>query len=133
MIRTLKEEIQDNGLVIRLDKCGVFYERHSGNRWYKAKPDRLPTIEFNNENVKVLKRDEPYVYLGKPMTVAGETQDEVNQMLDDYHELLVKTELLVAPIAIKLEALEVIALAKIKHHFPNCNITEAQLEEFDNS
>ena len=40
---------------------------------YKAKSDRLPAIKFNNENVKVLKRDEPYVYLGKPMAVAGET------------------------------------------------------------
>ena len=75
IIRTLKEEIQDTGLVIRSDKCGVFYERCSGNRWwYIVKSDRLPTIEFNNENVKVLKRDEPYVYLGKPMTVARETQ-----------------------------------------------------------
>ena len=100
MSRTLKEEIQDTGLVIQLDKCGVFYERYSGNRWYKAKSDRLPSIEFNNENVKVLKRDKPYVYLGKPMTVAEETQDEVNQMLDDYHEFLV----LVAPVAIKLES-----------------------------
>ena len=65
------------------------------------------------------------------MTVAGETQDEVNQMSDDYREIFVKIQLSVAPIAIKLEALEVIALAKIKHHFPNCNITEAQLQEFD--
>ena len=89
IIRTLKEEIQDTGLVIRLDKCGAFYERHSGKRWYKGKSDRLPTIEFNNEIVKVLKRDEPHVYLGKPMTVAGDTQDEVNQVLDDYRELLV--------------------------------------------
>ena len=117
MIRTLKEEIQDTGFVIRSDKCGVFYERRSENRWYKAKSYRLPTIEFNNENVKVLKRDEPYVYLGKPMTVAGETQDEVNQMLDDHRELLVKIELSVAPIVIKLEALEVIALAKISITF----------------
>ena len=109
MIGTSKKEIQDTGLVIRSDNCGVFYERCSGNRWYKAMSDRLPTIEFNNENVKVLKRDEPYVYLGKPMTVAGETQDEVNQMSDDYRELLVKIELSVAAIAIKLEALEVIA------------------------
>ena len=67
MIRSLKEEIQDTGLAIRLDQCGIIYERRSGNRWYKAKSHRLPTIEFNNEIVKVLKRDEPYVYLGKPM------------------------------------------------------------------
>ena len=65
------------------------------------------------------------------MTVAEETQDEVNQMSDDYRKLLVKIELSVAPIAIKLKALEVIALAKIEHHFPNCNITETQMQEFD--
>ena len=52
-------------------------------------------------------------------------------MLDNYRKILVNIELSVAPIAIKLEALEVIALAKIKHHFPNCNITEAQLQELD--
>ena len=123
-------KIHDTGLDIRSDKCGIFYERRSGNRWYKAKSDRLSIIKFNYENVKVLKRDEPYVYLGKPMTVAEETQDEVNQMLDDYREPLVKIELS-APIAINLETLEVITLAKIKHDFPNCNITEAQLQEFD--
>ena len=65
------------------------------------------------------------------MTATMETQDEVNQMLDDCRDFLVKIKLSVAPIALKLEALEVIALPKIKHHFPNCNITEVQLQEFD--
>ena len=37
----------------------------------------------------------------------------------------------VAPIPIKLEALEIVALAKISHHFANTRISEEKLSEFD--
>ena len=88
MVEKLKSNIVESGLSVRSDKCAVFYERRSGNRWYKAKSDSLPEIEFNNEKMPVLKRKETFVYLGKPLTVAGETEEELIEMLNDYRDLL---------------------------------------------
>ena len=36
MVEKLKSNIVESGLSIRSDKCAAFYERSSGNRWYKA-------------------------------------------------------------------------------------------------
>ena len=108
-----------SGLKIRPDKCSIFYERRSGNRWYKAKSDKPPEIRIDGEVIEVLKRNEPFIYLGKPPTVAGELQSQPKDLLDEYKELLSKIENSVLPLALKIEALECIAMAKIQHHFPN--------------
>ena len=71
------------------------------------------------------------MYLGKPLTVAGETEEELTEMLDDYRDLLSLIAESVAPIAIKIEALETIALSKISHRFSNMHITETKLYELD--
>ena len=131
MVEKLKSNIVESGLPIRSDKCEVFYERRSGNRWYKAKSDSPPEIEFNNVKVPVLKRKETFVYLGKPLTVAEETEEELIEMLNDYQDLLSLISESVAPIAIKIEALETIALSKISHRFPNMHTTETKLYELD--
>ena len=52
MVQKLKYNIKDNQLHVRSDKCAIFYERRSGNRWFKAKKDVPPSIEFNDELVK---------------------------------------------------------------------------------
>ena len=52
MVEKLKSNIVESGLSIRSDKCAVFYERRSGNRWYKAKSYSLPEIEFNSVKVR---------------------------------------------------------------------------------
>ena len=36
----------------------------------------------------VLKHKETFVYLGKPLIVAGETEEELIEMLNDYQDLL---------------------------------------------
>ena len=46
-----------SGLKIRPDKCSIFYERRSGNRWYKAKSDKPPEIKIDGEVIEVLKRN----------------------------------------------------------------------------
>ena len=74
MLNILIQSIASSGLKIRPDKCSIFYERRSGNRWHKAKSDKPPEKEINGEVIEVLQRNEPFTYLGKPLTVAGELQ-----------------------------------------------------------
>ena len=73
--RESKMAISKSGLEIRPDKCAIMYERRSGNRWYKAKGDKEPNLTVNDERISVLKRHGPFTYLGKPLTVAGETEN----------------------------------------------------------
>ena len=67
MVKKFKDNIEGSNLTVRPDKCNIFYERRSANRWYKAKSDKLPEIDFSGKIVEVLKRHEEFVYLGKPI------------------------------------------------------------------
>ena len=100
------------------------FERRSGNRWYRAKTEQEPKLVISNEGIRVYKRYKPFTYLGKPMTVAGETENDYQELL----ESVIKCQL---PLALKLEALESVVMSKIQHHFPNTNISEELLQEFD--
>ena len=62
MVIAFKEGIISTNLMARSDKCGLFYERRSTNRWYKAKRDVQPSVSFNGEEVKVHERHESYTY-----------------------------------------------------------------------
>ena len=128
IVKKLKSDIVASGLSVRSDKFAVFYERRSGNRWYKGESESLLEIEFNNVKVPVLKCKETFA---KPLTVAGETEEELIEMLNDYQDLLSLISESVALIAIKMEALETIALSNISHRFPNMYMTETELYEFD--
>ena len=107
------------------------YERRSGNRWYKAKGDKEPNLTVNQERISVLKRHEPFTYLGKPLTVAGETENQVPDMLKDYTEILDQIGKSHLSLALKLEALECMAMASIQHYFANTYIDEDHLHKFD--
>ena len=132
MVTELKESIKEenSGLIVRPDKCSMFYERRSGNRWYSAKMDSLPRITFNGEEVEVLKRHEKFEYLGKPLTVAGEYEGHVKEIFYTYEENLQYISSSVAPLVIKIQALEMIAMLSIYHHFYNTRITELELQGF---
>ena len=72
MVKKFKDNIEGSNLTVHPDKCNIFYERRSANRWYKVKSDKLPEIEFSGNIVEVLKRHEEFVYLRKPLTVVRE-------------------------------------------------------------
>ena len=133
MILSFKESIIGTGLYVRSDKCAILADRRSGNRWYKSKTDAPPIVEFNGELVNVLQRNECYKYLGKPLSVAGERPTHVTEIYDKYCELLDNIVTIDLPIPIKIEALEVIAMSKISHHFANIDINEDSLKLFDNA
>ena len=131
MVQNLVDSTSEAGLIIRPDKCAIFYERRSGNRWYKAKNDREPEIRINNEKIQVYKRHESFTYLGKPLTVAGEEEKHVQNIIKTYSDLLDHISACLLPLALKLEALESVALSKIQHHFANTAFTEDQLQDLD--
>ena len=131
MVTAFKQGVKGTNLIIRSDKCGLFYERRSANRWYKAKMNSNPSASFNGDQVQLHGRHEPYRYLGKPLTVAREYENHVDDFFENCVELLNNIAVSVAPIPIKLEALEIVALAKISHHFANTRISEENFSEFD--
>ena len=104
MTMQLIEKTRGSELKIRPDKCAIFYNFRPGNRWYKAKWDTPPKIKIVGEIVKILKRNDPFTYLGKLLTVAGETVEEISDILDTYSELL--QQILACPLslALKIEA-----------------------------
>ena len=77
MVIAFKEGIISMNLMVRFNKCGLFYETRSANRWYKAKRDVQPSVSFNGL----------YTYLGKPLTVTGEDDNQVEEIFDKYMEL----------------------------------------------
>ena len=69
MSNVLIQSTAPSSLKIRPDKCSIFYERRSGNKWYKAKSDKPPEIEIDGEVIEVLHRNKPFTYLRTPLTV----------------------------------------------------------------
>ena len=131
MLSCLIEQTKPSGLEIRPDKCAAFFKRRPGNRWYKAKTEQEPKLVISNKGIRVYKCHEPFTYLGKSITVAGETENQAKDILKDYQELLESVIKCQLPLALKLEALESAVMSKIQHHFPNTNISEELLQEFD--
>ena len=131
MLNILIQSTAPSCLKIRPDKCSIFYERRSRNRWYNAKSDKPPEIEVSGEVIEVLQRKKPFTYLGNPLTVAGELQNQPNDLSQKYKELLLKIENSFLPIALKIEALECIAMASIQHHFANTYMKDETISEFD--
>ena len=86
---------------------------------------------IHGEQVKVSQRHELFTYLGKPLTVAGEPETHVDDVLNTCTELLEKVGLCSLPLAFKLDALQTVAMSKIEHSFVNTTINEVQLEFFD--
>ena len=98
MVQKLKVNVKNNQLHVRSDKCAIFYEHESGNRWFKAKKDVPLSIEFNDKLVPVLQRHEKFVYLGKPLTVAGEFEEHSQETIEEYSNLLHLISISVAPV-----------------------------------
>ena len=46
-------------LDIKASKCAVFYDKRSGNNWYKEKHDQKKKITIQNEQITLSKHNEP--------------------------------------------------------------------------
>ena len=131
MIEISEPVFAEVGLKVKGSKCALFYERRSGNNWYKGRKDRIPMIEIQGEKIKTYKRTQTYKYLGKSFSICGEDPKQVEDFIEEYKKALDKIEGSSLPIPLKPSAFNNIALAKILHHFDNTRIEEKQLEELD--
>ncbi len=131
MIEISEPLFNDAGLKVKGSKCALFYERRSGNNWYKGKSDRRPVIEIQGEKIETYKRSQAYKYLGKSLSICGEDPKQVEGFIEEFKETIDKIEGSSLPIPLKLSAFNNMALAKILHHFDNTRIEEKQLEEMD--
>ena len=126
-----EEMMAQAGLEVKHEKCAVLYARRSGNNWYKGKSDIKPKVKVQSNELAVCGRNKPYKYLGKSLSLSGEDPKQVNQILENYKELLDKISKCKLPLSLKASAFNNMALAKILHHFNNTRFTEEQLEELD--
>ena len=131
MIMKCEPLFDQAGLKVKASKCALFYERRSGNNWYKGKGDKKPAIKVQGETIATYKRSGSYKYLGKSFTIAGEDEKQVKDFIKEFKDIIDKIKECTLPIPLKLSAFNNMALAKISHHFENTKIEEKQLEELD--
>ena len=131
MIMKCEPLFDQAGLKVKASKCALFYERRSGNNWYKGKGDKKPAIKVQEETIATYKRSESYRYLGKSFTIAGEDEKQVQNFIEEFKDIIDKIKECMLPIPLKLSAFNKMTLAKISHHFENTRIEEKQLEELD--
>ena len=72
-----------------------------------------------------------YIYLGKAITVAGETDSQVIDMLETCTDILRKIVPCPLPLPFNIEALQFIAMSRIDQNLVNTNISEEHLLKFD--
>ena len=59
IIHASKPIMHRANLDIKASKCTVFYERRSGNNWYKGKHNKKPKMTIQNTQITVSKGNEP--------------------------------------------------------------------------
>ena len=132
MVRAAESKMDEAGLQVKHEKCAVFYGRRSGNNWYKGKENATPEIEIYSNRLPVYQRDKPYKYLGKSMSIVGEDAKQITDIVDTYKDLVTKIKASDLPLALKGNAMNNLALAKILHHFYNSRLSVKQLDQLDN-
>ena len=132
MIEAAEPIMNQSGLLVKIRKCALFYERRSGNNWYRGKGDKLPKIKVQKQVMPDIKRKEVYKYLGKDICVDGENPNEIKDIICEYKTMVDKIVNSQLPLSLKSSALNNMALAKILHHFNNTKFEENILVEVDN-
>ena len=119
MINVSEPVMQRANLDVKASKCAVLYGRISGNNWYTGKNDKKPNIVVQNKNIKVLKRNESYKYLGKLITINGDDPKQVSEIISTYKDQVEKICQCKLPLSFKVFVLNNMALAKVLNFFCN--------------
>ena len=88
-------------------------------------------MKVQSHDLAVFGRNRPYKYSGKSLSLSGEDPKQVDQILENYKELLDKISKCKLPFSLKANAFNNMALAKILHHYNNTRFTEELLEGLD--
>ena len=131
MINVSEPIMQRANLDVNTSKCAVLYGIRSGNNWYTGKNGKKPNIAVQNKNIRVLKRNKSYEYLGKLITINGDYPKQVSEVISTYKDQVEKTCQCKLPLPFKVCALNNTALAKFLHFFCNTRFHEKLLVEID--
>ena len=119
------------GLEVKSAKCALFHDRRSGNNWYKGRADTVPQIKVQSNIIPVYKRNESYKYLGKSLSLCGEDEHQITEIVDTYKILVDQIKSSELPLALKCSAFNNLALAKVLHHFYNTRLPENLLDSME--
>ena len=98
MIHASEPIMHRANLDIKASKRAVFYERHSGNNWYKGKHDKKTKITIQNKQITVSKRTEPCKYLGKSTSINSKDSCQVEEIISTYKAIVEKNMCMSTPI-----------------------------------
>jgi hypothetical protein len=82
--------------------------------------------------IRVYSRHETYPYLGHKFNVAGDWEEQVKELTNDYTVRLDLIDSSPLPILMKFQAIREVALSKIQHLFANIHIPQNILTEMTN-
>ena len=74
MLRESDPVMLSAGLEVKPSKCAVFYDRRSGNNWYKGRKNDSSEVFIQSHSLPLCKRDINYKYLGKSLCICGEDE-----------------------------------------------------------
>ena len=131
MINVSEPIMQRANLDVKASNCAVLNGRRSGSNWYTSKNDKKPNIVVQNKNIKVLKRNESYVYLGKLITINDDDPKQVSEIISTYKDQVEKICRCKLLLSFKVCALNNMALAKVLHIFCNARFQDKLLVEID--
>ena len=131
MLKASEPLMNQAELDIKVSKCSVLYGRRSGNNWYKGKGDTIPQFILQNKQIPNNKRNEPYMYLGKSLSIEGEDKEQINDFCVAYKSNVEKICNCLLPLSLKCSALNNMALAKLLHHFYNTRLKQSALKCLD--
>ena len=131
MLKAGEPLMNEAELNIKISKCSSLYGRRSGNNWYKGKADSVPQFSIQGKYIPTSLRSEPYMYLGKSLSIEGEDINQVNEFCVMYKANVEKICNCTLPLSLKCSAINNMALAKVLHHLYNTRIKETMLKSLD--
>ena len=117
LIHASEPIMQRANLDLEAIKMRFFYERCSGNNWYKGKHYKKTKITIQNKQITVSKHYKPYKYLRKSISINGEDQCQVKEIISTYKDIVEKICVCQLPLTFKVCALNNMALLKVLHYF----------------
>ena len=98
-----------------LSKCAVFHDRRSGDSWYKSRKSDVPEVIVQSNTLPLCKRDYYYKYLRKSLSLCGEDETQIEEVMNK-QELLVILPILQKKLSFLYYTTRIAFLVKMLNH-----------------
>ena len=98
-----------------------------------AKLDKHPNFTIMQAPIRLYDRHETYPYLGHKFNIAGNWDEQVTELCQEYIHRITLIDSAPLPVRMKIEAIRQIAVAKIQHLFHNVHISQQNLLMMNNA